>query len=128
MSDKENSNQSDAASKANTVKKHYTCKVCKQTHEVELDRKICNGRTNFPFPYVHLHSEVIDDELKEFMVILYIDRDMQIRGAQPLIDNEDFFSKDQMLDITSKLMVEIERLRKENAKLTAEIKDLKQDQ
>ncbi|MGV9200686.1 MAG: hypothetical protein ACOC44_05180 [Promethearchaeia archaeon] len=108
------------------VKKHYNCKVCGKSHEVRLDRSFSEGRSNFPFPYVHLHSEVVDDELKEFMVILYIDRDMQVRSAQPLIDNEDFFSKDQMIDITSKLMNEIERLRKENAKLTQKINKLKQ--
>lgn len=104
----------------NFVKKHYRCKTCNTTHSIELEKNLLEGRTKYPFPHVILHSEVVDDELREFMMMLYLDKDLQIRGAEPLWGNEDFFTREQLIEITSNLMEEIERLREENVRLTIE--------
>ncbi|MHA1146749.1 MAG: hypothetical protein ACTSR8_00725 [Promethearchaeota archaeon] len=100
------------------VLKHYTCKVCNNaSHTVKLNKKLVEGRSRFPFPYITMHSEVLNDELKEFMVMLYIDKDLQIRGVEPLTEEDAFFTKEQMLEITGKLLEEIEVLREENLRL-----------
>lgn len=99
------------------VIKHYTCKVCNTSHTVKLNKKLVEGRSRFPFPYIYMHSEILNDELKEFMVMLYIDKDLQIRGVEPLTEEDAFFTKEQMLEITGKLLEEIEVLREENLRL-----------
>lgn len=99
------------------VVKHYRCKTCNTTHSLKLHKNLLEGRSRYPFPYITLHSEVLNDELREYMVMLYIDRDLQIRGVEPLESHGDFFTKDQMMEITSKLMEEIELLREENLSL-----------
>ena len=104
--------------------KHYFCKTCEKSHAIKLNKDLINGRSKYPFPYITQHSEVLDDVLKEFMVMLYIDKDLQIRGVEPLMANDDFFTKEQMLEITSKLMEEIEILRDENLTLTYKVNEL----
>lgn len=111
--------------KNDTVIKFYTCKVCNTTHPIQLNKNLVKGRTKYPFPHIILHSEIQGDALKEFLVMLYIDKDLQIRGAELLLGNEEFFTKDQMIEITSKLMEEIERLRNDNLALVDQLNKLK---
>mgnify|MGYP006296376383 CR=1 FL=1 len=108
----------------NLITKFYRCKVCNTTHSIQLNKKLLEGRSKYPFPYITMHSYVKDDKLNEFMVMLYIDRDLQIRGVEPMLGNDDFFTKEQMLEITSTLMEEIEVLREENLHLTEKLNRL----
>lgn len=107
------------------VIKHYRCKVCNATHEVKLKKDLAKGRPRYPFPYITMHSEVVNNDLKEFLIMLYIDKDLQIRGMENLSGNEDFYTKEQMKEITGKLMQEIEFLREENLALMQQIHELR---
>ncbi len=106
-----------------TVVKKYNCKICKETHDVELNKGLLEGRERFPFPHVFLHGD-----LKQLLTILYLDKDLQIRGAEVQnlrIDDANLFSKDHTTSIVENLMNEIERLRLENEKLCKELDELK---
>ncbi len=105
----------------NSILRYYRCSVCNSTHQILLNKNLINGRTKYPFPHIILHSEIIQNVLKEFLVMLYIDKDLQIRGAELLIGNEDFFTREQMIEITNKLMEEIEQLRQDNAHLSDQL-------
>ena len=85
-----------------TIKKRYHCKICNETHTIELKKDLTEGRTKYPFPYVYLHSTVINgNEPKEVLSILYIDRSFQIRAAEVQeFDENHLFSKDQVIAIT----------------------------
>jgi len=106
-----------------TIKRHYRCRICNKTHTIELSRRLLQGRTKYPFPHVFLHGDTL-----ALLTILYLDKDLQIRGAEVqnlTIDDDNLFSKDQATSIVENLMNEIERLRKENEKLTQELNELK---
>ena len=104
------------------VTKFYRCKVCKKSHEVQLNKNLIEGRSKFPFPHIIQHSEVINGGLlSEFMVMLYLDKDLQIRGTESLIGNNDFFSREQVEEITGQLLKEIEALRQDNLDLLERI-------
>lgn len=106
-----------------TVKKIYRCKICNENHDVVLSKGLLEGRTKFPFPHVFLHGD-----LKHLLTILYLDKDLQIRGAEVqnlTIDDDNLFSKDQATSIVESLMNEVERLRIENEKLSTEIAEFK---
>ncbi len=108
----------------NSILRFYRCSVCNSTHQILLNKNLINGRTKFPFPHIILHSEIVKNVLKEFLVMLYVDKDLQIRGAELLIGNEDFFTREQMVEITNKLMQEIELLRQDNVRLSDQIHKL----
>ena len=106
-----------------TVKKIYRCKVCNENHAVILSKSLLEGRERFPFPHVFLHGD-----LKHLLTILYLDKDLQIRGAEVqnlTIDDDNIFSKDQATSIVESLMNEVERLRIENESLSKELDELK---
>jgi len=98
--------------------KHYRCRVCNEIHEIKLNKNIIEGKVKFPFPHVFLHGE-----LKNILTTLYIDKDLEIRGADTteLKTEDGLFSKDQVLEITQELMKEIERLTEENLRLCEEL-------
>ena len=105
------------------ITKIYNCKICNESHKVELSKNLIEGRTKFPFPYVYLHGD-----LKDILAILYLDRDLQIRGVEVqnlTIDADNVFSKEHASTIVENLMKEVEDLRKENEKLIEEIRKLK---
>lgn len=110
--------------KKDHIFRKYYCRICNKEHVVKLRKNICEGHDRYPFHHIFLHGD-----LKNILTTLYIDKDLQIRGVdiQELID-DDIFSKEQMISITTKLMKEIERLRKENVKLLDEINKLKKNQ
>lgn len=100
------------------IQRSYHCRVCDTTHEISLQKKISENQSKFPFSYFFLHGE-----LKNILTTLYLDKQLEIRGVdvQKLTD-DDIFSKDQVVSITSILMREIEELRKENEDLRLELK------
>ena len=101
--------------------KQYYCRICNKEHTIKLRKNIAEGRERYPFSYIFLHGN-----LKNILTTLYIDIDAQIRGVdvQELTD-DDIFSKDQVISITTKMINEIERLRRENIILLDEINVLK---
>lgn len=108
------------------ITRYYTCKVCNKTHKIKLNTNIVEGRTKFPFPHVFLHDSIKNGVLKELLTILYIDKDVQIRGVEiQELGDDNLFSKEQVVKITSTLMEEIERLREDNLKLMEKINKLK---
>ncbi|HUW90921.1 MAG TPA: hypothetical protein VMV43_10470 [Candidatus Nanopelagicaceae bacterium] len=100
------------------VLRSYHCRVCDTTHKVSLQKKIIENQSKFPFSYFFLHGE-----LKNILTTLYLDRHLEIRGVdvQKLTD-DDIFSKDQVVSITSTLVKEIEELRNENEELRLKLK------
>ena len=103
------------------IKKQYNCKICNETHKIELPKDLCKGRSKFPFPYVFLHGKP-----KDILTILYIDKDLQIRGVEVQQGTNDFFSKEYVVKMATNLSDEVDRLREENVKLMREIDDLKE--
>ncbi len=100
------------------IQRSYHCRVCNTTHEISLQKKIRDNQSKFPFSYFFLHGE-----LKNILTTLYLDKQLEIRGVdvQQLTD-DDIFSKDQVVSITSILVKEIEELRKENEELRSKLK------
>jgi hypothetical protein len=87
----------------------FNCKICGTTHEVTLNKKLAEGRNRYPFHHIYLHGD-----LKDILTILYIDKELQIRGADTeLLSREDIFSKEHMNEIIGKLVNEIETLRQD---------------
>jgi len=109
------------------IVKHYRCKICNTTHEINLSKALLKGRTKFPFPYVILHDSINDNEVKELLTILYIDNNLQIRHAEVQeLKDDNIFSKAQVVAMTKTLFEENERLRQDVIRLTDEVNKLKQ--
>ena len=108
------------------VRRPYRCKICKQTHMIELNRKMLEGREKFPFPHVFLHDHLEGTEFKEILTILYIDKNLQIRHSEiQETDGNQLFSKEQVDAITKPLLIEIQILREEMKRLINENNSLK---
>ena len=103
------------------VTKHYHCRLCNDTHEIQLRKTLIEKQFKFPFSHSFLHGE-----LKNILTILYLDKNLEVRGVdvQQLRD-DDIFSKEQVVSISDTLMEEIERLRMENELLQMELGELK---
>ena len=89
--------------------REYRCQICDTVHKVELSPNLIKYKKKFPFPHVFLHGE-----LKEYLTILYIDANLQIRASEVQnlsLDNDNVFSKDHTFKIVSNLVNEIENLR-----------------
>jgi hypothetical protein len=116
MSDKKN----------NIVTKHYTCPICNSTHKIKLSKDILNGREKFPFPYVIIHNFVKNNEFKEVLTILYLDKDLQIRSSEiQELKDDNLFSKAQVVGMTQSLMEENRRLREDVERLTKKLNQRK---
>jgi len=102
------------------ITKQYNCKICDETHKVELPKNLCEGRTKFPFHYVILHGPQ-----KNILTILYIDKDLQIRGAEVQEGTNDLFSKEQVVKMATNLIDEVDRLREDNVSLMRKLDDLR---
>jgi len=103
------------------ITKQYNCKICNETHKINLPKNLCDGRDKYPFSYVFLHGEP-----KEILTILYIDKDLQIRGVEVQQGENDFFSKEYVVKMATNLIDEVDRLREDNVMLMQEIDDLKE--
>ena len=100
------------------ILRQYHCRVCNTTHNISLPKKITEKQSKFPFSYFFLHGE-----LKNLLTTLYLDRHLQIRGVEVhQLTDDDIFSKDHLLTITSTLVKEIEELRKENEELQSKLR------
>lgn len=111
--------------KNDIVTKHYSCPICKSTHKVKLNKDIINGRKKFPFPYVILHNFVKNNEFKEILTILYLDKDLQIRSSEiQELRDDNLFSKAQVVGMTQSLMDENRRLREDVERLTKKLNKL----
>lgn len=109
-----------------SIERHFSCNVCGVTHRVRLNKKLVEGRTKYPFPYVFLHDHIDGVEHKEVLTILYVDKDLQIRHSEiQELGYDSLFSKEQVEAITKPLIKEIELLRHEIKKLNREIDELK---
>ena len=103
------------------IKKQYNCKICNETHKIELPKNLCDGRTKYPFPYVFLHGSP-----KDILTILYIDKGLKIRGAEVQeLQEDNLFSKEQVVAIVQPLIEEIENLRNENLDLRKNLQESK---
>ncbi len=95
--------------KSEFVTRRFNCQICGTTHDITLNKKLAEGRNRYPFHHIYLHGD-----LKDILTILYIDKELQIRGVQTeLMSREDIFSKEQMVEIIEKLVSEIEHLRED---------------
>ena len=108
------------------VERHYHCNICNMTHRVKLNKRIVEGRSKYPYPYVFLHDHINGVEHKEVLTILYIDNNLQIRHSEiQELGYDSLFSKEQVEAIAKPLMKEIELLRDEIERLNQETKNLK---
>ena len=105
----------------NSITREYKCNVCNKMHRVELSKDLLEGRDYFPFAHAYLHGD-----LKDILTLLYLDKDLDIRGAEAQqLDLDNLFAKEQTICIAGNLVDEIERLREENEKLSQELNELK---
>ncbi|TXT60759.1 MAG: hypothetical protein BAJALOKI2v1_80051 [Promethearchaeota archaeon] len=110
-------------SQSEFVLRHYNCNYCKKTHQIKLPKNLLENKDQFPFPYVYLHSSI--GELRDLLTTLYIDRDLQIRGAEVIkVEDGDIFSEKLTRKITAKLMEQIARLEEENLELRSLIEKI----
>ena len=115
-------NNEDAQSKV----ARYYCKYCKESHSIELERKLIEGRSRFPFPYVVLHNFINGSESKEIMAVLYLDSNLKIRSAElHEFEEGNLFTKEQLVAITNPLLEEIKFLREDLAQKELKLKEFK---
>jgi len=108
------------------ITRPFSCKVCQKTHMIKLNKRIIEGRSKFPFPYVFLHDQINGAEHKELLTILYIDNNLQIRHAEiQELGTDLIFSKEQVVEMTRPLLEEIELLREELVHTKEELSRLK---
>jgi len=104
----------------NKIKKLYRCPICKKTHEIYFHPDFANNRSKYPFSYVFLHkyesSENIEDKDKEILTTLYIDAQLNIRGIEALLNEDDtnILSKNTSKEIIGKLTYHILELQDEH--------------
>lgn len=100
------------------IQRSYYCRFCDATHEIKIPIKISEKQSKFPFSYFFLHGE-----LKNILTTLYLDKQLEIRGLDVhQLTDDDIFSKDQAISISSTLVREMEELRKENNELRLKLK------
>ena len=91
------------------MKKMYRCPICKKTHDIYFPADFAKNRSKYPFSYVFLHkyenSENIEDKDKEILTTLYIDAQLNIRGVEVLLNEDDtnILSKDTSKEMIGKL-------------------------
>ena len=108
------------------VVQHYHCKFCQKSHRIEFDRKLLEGRTRFPFPYIELHNYINGSEVREIMAVHYLDSNLKIRSSElHEFDEGHLFTKEQVLAMTTPMIEEVKLLREDLAKKELELKDLK---
>ncbi|QEE16494.1 hypothetical protein DSAG12_02324 [Promethearchaeum syntrophicum] len=114
----------------NKIKKIYHCPICKKTHEIFFQSDFANNRSKYPFSYVFLHkyenSENIEDKDKEILTTIYVDAQLNIRGVEALLNEDDtnILSKDISKEIIGKLTRFILELQDEHEILIKKFNDL----
>ncbi len=105
------------------VSRDYYCRICDQMHQIKINKNLVKSQSKFPFPFIFLHGD-----LKNLLTTLYIDKEIQIRGVDVHeLSDDNIFSKDQVIKITTTLVAEIERLQRENARLNILNSNLKKE-
>ena len=106
---------------SNIVKKSYYCTICKEQHEILLSKDLVKNKNEFPFTYVFLHGK-----LYEILTTLYIDANLNIRGAEMIkLENYDnIFDKEQMQTIVQNLTIELVNLQNEYNELLKKYNEL----
>ena len=105
---------------------HYTCKFCKKSHRIEFSKKLLQGRSHFPFPFIELHNYINGNEVKEIMAVHYLDSNLKIRSSElHEFDEGNLFTKEQVVAMTMPMIEEVKILREDLAKKELELKDLK---
>lgn len=103
------------------LNREYYCRICDQMHQIKISKNVVKSHHKFPFPLIFLHGD-----LKNLLTTLYIDKETQIRGVDVHeLSDDNIFSKDQVIKITTTLVGEIERLQIEIARLNKLITNLK---
>ena len=98
-----------APDNGNKIKKLYRCPLCKKTHDIYFPADFANNRSKYPFTYVFLHkfenSENIEDKDKDILTTIYIDAQLNIRGVEVLLNEDDtnILSKGTSKEIIGKL-------------------------
>ena len=114
----------------NKMKKIYRCPICKKTHDLYFPAYFAKNRSKYPFSYVFLHkyenSENIEDKDKDILTTLYIDAQLNIRGVEVLLNEDDtnILSKDTSKEIIGKLSGFILELQDEHEMLIKKYNDL----
>ncbi|MFX0041879.1 MAG: hypothetical protein ACFE8L_03105 [Candidatus Hodarchaeota archaeon] len=95
----------------------YNCPKCKKAHSIKLNKNLSKNKSKYPFSYAYLHSS--EGNLKDLLTILYLDKDLQVRGVDVIViqDSIGIFSEELTREITEKLMDEIISLQEENYQL-----------
>jgi hypothetical protein len=112
------------------IKKMYRCPICKKTHDIYFSPDFANNRSKYPFSYVFLHkyenSEKIEDKDKDILTTIYIDAQLNIRGVEVLLNEDDtnILSKDTSKEIIGKLTGFILELQEEHEILIKKFNNL----
>ncbi len=91
------------------IKKIFKCDVCKNFHNIIFPHNLAENRSKYPFSYVFLHkfqnAETIEDIDKDILTTLYIDAQLNIRGVDNLLieDDSNILSKEVSREMISKL-------------------------
>ena len=110
-------------SEPKNVVRRFECPKCKKMHVVKFPANFADNRDTYPFPFVYLHSSI--EDLQDLLTILYIDRNLQIRGSDVFrVEGGDIFSEGLAKKISEKLMEEIIALQTENSELEEENQQL----
>ena len=114
----------------NKIKKLYRCPICKKTHEIYFESDFANNRSKYPFALLIIHhyenSENIEDKDKEILTTIYIDAQLNIRGVEVLLNEDDtnILSKDTSKEIIGKLTGFILELQEEHEILIKKYNEL----
>jgi hypothetical protein len=110
------------------VKKIFFCPVCKKNHDIILDPLMAQNRPKYPFEHVYLHkfaSDKIEEAGIDVLTTLYIDADLNIRGAEALkLISSDIFSKEDTSEIINKLNNHIIELQTQLEEMTRKYNEL----
>ena len=105
------------------VRKIFQCPVCKSRHEIFFPPTFAANRSRFPFTYTFIHklqnARSIEDTDKEILTTLYIDAQLNIRGVEALLTEDDtnIVSKEVSRAVISKLTTVILDMQEEYAAL-----------
>ena len=90
------------------ISRAYHCPKCRLMHTVKLPKDLAINKPVFPFPNVFLHSSEEGLGLDDLLTVLYVDRDLYIRGVEVMeVEESNIFSEDLTKQIAEKLMDKI---------------------
>lgn len=114
-----------------TIKKYYNCPTCKKSHEISFPANFAENRVKYPFSYVYFHKlktpEKIEDVDKDILTTLYLDSNLNIRGVETIImeDDSNILSKEDSKTMIATLTKTILEMQKDYDKLNRKYLQLK---